>query len=53
MEYQAIQLYKLEGSEWVKYKEYSGHALIDGFWIENKFYFKEGKFFYTIGEIAL
>lgn len=52
IEYKAIQLYKLEGSEWVKYKEYSGHSLTDGFWIDSIFYFKESNKFYTIGELV-
>ena len=53
IEYSAVQLYQLVGAEWIKYKEYSGHSLSDGFWIEEVFYFNQNNEYYTIGELAL
>lgn len=51
MEYQAFRLFKLESSKWVDYKEYPSHSISDGFWVDSIFYFREGKQFYTIGEL--
>ncbi len=53
MEYSAIQLFMLEGSEWKKLTEFAQQSYSDGFWFEDVFYFKEGKNFFMIGELII
>lgn len=47
MEYNALQLYKLEGGEWIKYKELQHQSFSDGYWVDANFYFKSANQYFT------